>query len=216
MTTNTPHAIPDGRHEINGATYMKDAKGGYQPIETIKAQHLLEDECVRKILGYAIPLSDQVTRFKEHTFGDIGAHEAILAQEYGAKLGGKKGNKTLQTFDGLFKVQVAVADRLEFGPELQAAKSLFDECVNDWAVDAPAELRGLVTDAFETDKEGSVNRTRMFMLLRYESADSRWQEAQRAIRDAMRVVGSKTYIRCYRRATHDVPWEMVSIDLARA
>jgi len=37
-----------------------------------------------------------------------------------------------------------------------------------------------------------------------------------AIRAAMRVVGSKTYIRFSRRDNHDVGWRSVTIDLAKA
>jgi hypothetical protein len=214
QTPETP-IVPDGRHEIHGNIYMGDGKGGFQPIETIKPQHLLEDEATRKILRYAIPLSDQIARFKSHTFDDIGAHEALLAQEYNATLGGRKGNKTLQTVDGLFKVQVRIADHLEFGPELQTAKSLFDQCLNEWAADTQPELRSLITDAFQTDKAGNISRTRIFVLLRVESQDERFLEAQRATREAIRVVGSKTYITCHRRASHEAEWEHVPINMAK-
>jgi hypothetical protein len=54
------------------------------------------------------------------------------------------------------------------------------------------------------------------MLLRLEIADERWQNAMRAIRDAMRVVGSKTYVRLYQRPSCDAGWEAVTIDLAKA
>lgn len=216
MSKFTPALIPDGRKVIEGNVYMGDGKGGWQPIETIKAQHLLEDETVRKIVSFALPLSEQVSRFKQHTFDDIGDFEAILSQEYGAKVGGRKGNKTLMTVDGLLKVQVAVSDRIDFGPEMQIAKELFDECLNEWSADARAELRGLVTDAFSTDKEGKINRALVFMLLRRESEDPRWKRGQDAIRDAMRVVGSTIYVRSYKRATHDAPWEAITIDLAKA
>lgn len=157
MSDTTPDPIPDGKFEIQGKTYMGDGKGGFQPVETIKTQHLLEDAVVRKILGYAMPLSEQIARFKAHCYEDIGAHEAYLAQEYNAKVGGPKGNKTLQTVDGLFKVQEKIADHLDFGPELQVAKQLFDECLNEWAADAPPEVRTLIIDAFDTDKEGNLN-----------------------------------------------------------
>ncbi|MCZ4259210.1 DUF3164 family protein, partial [Sulfitobacter sp. G21635-S1] len=82
--------------------------------------------------------------------------------------------------------------------------------------DARAELRGLVTDAFNTDKEGKINSALIFLLLRRESDDLRWKRGQDAIRDAMRVVGSKTYVRCYQRIAHDAPWEAITIDLAKA
>ncbi len=210
-----PVKIPDGRTVIDGKTYMSNGKGGFQPIETIKAQHLIEDETVRKILTYAVDLSDQVRRFKEHTFDDIGAYEAILAQEYDTRLGGMKGNKTLHSVDGLFKVQVQVADHFDFGPELQIAKELVDECLNEWASDAGPELRTIVTNAFRTDKAGQINRSEIFMLLRLDITDKRWVRAMGAIKDAMRIIGSKTYVRCYRRAHHDAQWLPVSIDLAK-
>ena len=82
--------------------------------------------------------------------------------------------------------------------------------------DARAELRGLVTDAFNTDKEGKINRALIFLLLRRESDDPRWKRGQDAIRDAMRVVGSKTYVRCYQRPAHDASWQNITIDLAKA
>lgn len=211
-----PHPVPDGRVEAAGKTYMTDAKGNLVPLELMKPQDQLQDETVRKIAGYALALSAQVSRFKEHTFADIGDFEALLAQEYDAKIGGKKGNKTLMSFDGLFKVTVQVADKIDFGPELQIAKTLIDECLNEWASDARAEIRTIVTRAFNTDKEGQINRSEIFMLLRLEIEDERWTRAMKAIRDAMRVVGSKTYVRCYQRPDQDADWEAITIDLARA
>ena len=210
-----PAPIPDGRVVANGNTYMTDAKGGLVPVDLVKAQDQLQDETVRKIIGYALALSAQMARFKEHVFDDIGDFEAILEQEYGSTIGGSKGNKTLLSFDGLFKVQVAVADKFDFGPELQVAKGILDECMNEWSADAPAELRAIVTNAFNTDKEGQINRAEIFKLLRLEITDTRWQRAMKAIRDAMRVVGTATYVRCYQRPTQDAKWQHITIDLAK-
>lgn len=210
-----PAAIGDGIRLIDGVPHMQDARGALVPVSMIKPQHKLQDEMVRKVIGYGIALSEQVSRFKAHTFEDIGDFEALLDQEYGAKVGGAKGNKTLMTHDGLFKLTVQVADYIDFGPELQTAKNLIDECMNEWAAGARDELRAIVTRAFNTDKPGKINRSEIFMLLRLEITDPRWQNAMQAIRDAMRVVGSKSYVRLYRRATQEAAWEPVSIDLAK-
>ena len=207
---------PTGETMVNGKAYMPDAKGNLVPVEMIKAEHKLEDETVRKILGYAADLSAQVARFKEHTFDDLSAYEALLAQEYGSAKGGAKGNKTFMTFDGLKKVQVQVADTIDFGAQLQIAKGLVDECLTEWAADSRPEIRAIVTRAFNTDKEGQINRAEIFMLLRLDIEDERWQRAMTAIRDAMRVVGSKIYVRCYERDGIDDAWRAVTIDLAKA
>lgn len=216
MTPDANPVFDDGRILIEGVPHMRDAQGKLTPVELIKPQDQLEDETVRKIMAYATDLSEQVGRFKAHTFDDLGAYEAILAQEYGATKGGAKGNKTFMSFDGLLKVQVQVADYIDFGPQLQIAKELVDECLNEWSADSRPEIRAIVTRAFNTDKAGKINRAEIFMLLRLDIDDERWLRAMEAIRDAMRVVGSKTYVRCYRRDSFDAQWQAVTIDLAKA
>ncbi|MCR9122978.1 MAG: DUF3164 family protein [Phyllobacteriaceae bacterium] len=206
----------NGIVRVNGRDYMADAKGQLVPVENIKPQDRLEDEIVRKIMGYALDLSAQITRFRGHTMADLGEFDALLEQDYGAKKGGKKGNRTYQDFGGLMKVQVQVADFVDFGPQLQVAKTLIDECLNEWAADSRPEIRALVTRAFQTEKQGQINRSDIFMLLRLDITDERWVKAMEAIRDAMRVTGSKEYIRFYLRDRVTDPWRSVTIDLAKA
>lgn len=208
---------PDtGEVLVNGKRYMPDAKGNLVPIETIRPADRLEDETVRKIMAFADELSAQISRFRGHTMTDLGEFDALLAQEYGTTKGGPKGNRTYQTFDGLMKVSVQVSEFIDFGPQLQVAKKLLDECLIEWAANSRPEIRAIITRAFNTDKEGKVNRAEIFMLLHLEIEDPRWQEAMRAIRDAMRVTGSKEYVRFYRRASVTDRWEAVTIDLAKA
>lgn len=217
MTDETElQAMPDGIVIIEGRQFLPDARGGYTPVELVKPQHKLEDEIVRKIMGYARELSDQIARFRGHTFDDLSALDALLAQEYGVKRGGKKGNRTYLSHDGLQKVQVAVHDNVTFGPELQQAKALIDECINEWAADAREELRAIVTRAFNTDKEGQINKNELYSLQRLRIEDERWLRAMQAIHDAIRIVGAKVYCRFYERPSPTARWQAVTIDLAKA
>ena len=216
MTNYPPADIGDGRRMMNGEIWWNTADGGALPDDVVKPLDKLKDEVVRKIVSHGLALSDQVSRFLGHTFDDIGQLESLIAQEYQARLGGKKGNISLYTVDGLFKVEVRVQDRIDFGPELQIAKKLVDECLNEWAADARVELRAIVTRAFNTDQAGKINRSEIFTLLRMDITDPRGCEAMRAIRDAMIVIGSKTYVRMWRRPRHDAAWQSITIDLARA
>lgn len=202
--------------EKGGAKYMTDAEGRLTPLDFVKPQDKLMDEMVRKIVAYGQDLSEQVSRYKEHCFEDVAGFLAVLEQEYGQTRGGKKGNMTFTSYDGCLKVTVQVADNIEFGPELQIAKELLDECLTEWSSDARPELQAIVTRAFNTDKPGQVNRSEIFMLLRLDIEDERWRRAMQAIRDAMRVVGSKAYVRCYQRPTPDAAWQAITIDMARA
>lgn len=199
-------AIPPG--------YRPDAKGRLVPESQIRPQDLLEDQTVEKILGYAEELSAQIARFGAHTLEDVDSYLAILREQYGASKGGRKGNITLTSYDGTRKVSIQVADRIAWGPELQIARDLVDECVGEWAEGARSEIRTLVQHAFQPDKQGEVSREAVLALRRIEIDDPRWKKAIAAIGDAIRVVGSKTYVRFYRRARPDARWEAVPIDLA--
>ncbi|WP_336800631.1 DUF3164 family protein [Kaistia sp. MMO-174] len=211
-TTNNPAPTID----VGGKPFMYDAKGNLVPLSAVKPMDLLQDEMVRKVIGYARELSAQIARFKGHTFDDVGSLQALIAQDYGATLGGKKGNVSLTSFDGTQRVTVQVADLLEFGPELQAAKSLVDACLAEWSEGSRDEIRAIVTRAFNVDKEGQINRAELFMLLRVSIEDERWQNAMQAIRDSIRIIGSKTYVRFHERDSADGAWRAITIDLAAA
>ncbi|MEO1986626.1 MAG: DUF3164 family protein [Martelella sp.] len=195
---------------------MTDAGARLVPLDMVKPQHKLEDELVRKVIAFAFDLSAQIGRFLEHTMFDLDGFDALLAQEYEVTKGGKKGNRTYQSYDGLLKVQVQVAERIDFGPELQIAKGLIDECLNEWSAESRPEIQAIVTRAFNTDKEGQINRAEIFGLLRHNIEDARWQRAMGAIRDAMRVTGSKQYVRFYHRRKVEDGWKAITIDLAKA
>lgn len=208
--------VPDGTTEIDGAKFMADAQGRLVPVALIKPQHLLEDQTVRKIIGYAQALSAEIGRFRGHTFDDVASFAELLAERYGARIGGKKGNTTLNSYDGLFRVVVQVQDQLSFGPELQVAKQLVDECITEWADGARSEIRALVEHAFQVDKEGRINRAALFQLRRLDIDDEQWRSAMAALGDAIRVIGSKEYVRFYRRSSRTAQWQAITIDLAAA
>ena len=201
---------------VNGRECMLDAKGHPVPLVNVAPADKLQDELVRKIMGFSVALSAQISRFRDHTMGDLCSFDNLLAQEYGAKIGGKKGNRTYQSYDGLLHVRVQISDHIEFGPELQVAKSLLDECLTEWSAESHPKIQAIVTRAFNTDKEGQINKSELFMLLRLEMEDDRWNRAMEAIRASIRVTGSKEYVRFYRRRTIEAAWEAVTIDLAKA
>ncbi|MFD2428177.1 DUF3164 family protein [Sphingobium scionense] len=159
------------------------------------------------------PLSAQVARFRQHSFDDVDEFVELLEQEYQAKRGGSKGNLTFTSYDGLFKIVVAVAEAIEFGPELQVAKGIVDECLREWS-DSRIEIRAIINRAFAVDSQGRINRSDLFSLLRLDITDERWLHGMKAIRDSFRIVGSKRYIRMYQRANTQAPWTSITIDVS--
>lgn len=202
--------------EVEGHTYLRDARGNLVPLTTVKPADLLMDEVVRGLIGRADVQSQALSEFKADAFDQVQALLGLMAQSYGTSMGGRKGNLTISSYDGLMKVQVQVADQIEFGPELHVAKTLIDECLTEWASGSGAELRAIVNRAFSVEKEGQINRNGLVMLTHVDIADERWKRAVEAIRESMRVIGSREYIRFYRRDRRDGPWKQVTLDLASA
>lgn len=209
-------AVTTGIVQVDGKPHMRDSKGRLVPLDLVKPADKLEDEMVRKVIAFALDLSAQIARFKEHTFADLNGFQQLLEQEYGTRAGGAKGNVTFQTLDGLMKVQVQIADLIEFGPQLQQAKTLIDECLVEWGADSRDEIRAIVTRVFAVEKEGQINKADLFSLLKLDIADERWQRGMTAIREAIRVTGTKEYVRFYQRKRPQDRFEAVTIDLAAA
>ncbi|MEO1000091.1 MAG: DUF3164 family protein [Pseudomonadota bacterium] len=181
--------IPEG--------YRKDAKGNLVPVAKIKTEHLLEDELVVEMVAQARALQAQLAEFRAAALERALAFRDDLLASYGARKGGTKGNMTFRSFDGSLEMQVAVQDRLSFGTELHAAKELIDECIENWSQGANDNLRAIVNDAFQVNKEGRLDMGRILGLRRLDIDDPKWTAAMEAISNAVRTDTSRTYIRFY-------------------
>lgn len=201
---------------VGANPHWTNASGYLVPLDLVPPEDLLEDQTVRKIMGYARDLSARITRFRGHTFDDVAAFVDLLAEQYGEKRGGKKGNVSLTSYDGCLQVRVQVQDVMTFGPALQVAKGIVDECINLWSDDASDEIRALVQHAFQVDKEGCINRAALFNLRRLKIDKEPWPKAMEALSDAIRIIGTREYLRFYERKSPRDPWEAITIDIASA
>lgn len=211
--TDKPHPAAI---DVSGAWYLRDTKSNLVPFALVKPEDLLMDELVRSKLAIASWLSAALSAFKQHAFEEIAGFQELLAQQHGTTIGGRRGNITLTSYDGCAKIQLAVADLIQPGPELQVAKQLIDECLREWSADSRDEIRALVDRVFDVDKEGQISLSGLLQLLRVPITDARWLRGMQAIRDSMRVIGSRSYVRFYTRSTANGPWQAVTLGLASA
>jgi Protein of unknown function (DUF3164) len=205
-TSQAAPALPAG--------YMQDAKGRLVPQSQIKPIDLLRDQLVRDIVAQARDLSAVLAVFKRMAFADIAAFIETSAEQYGAKLGGTKGNTVLYSFDGRFKVERRYQDNITFDERLQAAKALIDECITAWSEGSRDEIKALINDAFRVDQQGQVNTGRVLGLRRLGFTDERWSRAMEAISDSVQVVGSSSYVRVYERVGDSDQYRQIALDLA--
>ncbi|MGR6833615.1 DUF3164 family protein [Aliivibrio wodanis] len=147
-------------------------------------------------------IQTMLAEFKQAVYEDCIAYQELIAEKYDTKIGGSKGGVSFTSYDGEHQIRISVQERICMGVELKVAEALLKECANEWAEDARPEVKNLIHGLFETDKEGGISASKILSFRRtYKSLskDLRWTKAMDAIGDAIKVVGSKTYLNFKKR-----------------
>ena len=198
-------------NNFDESKFMKNAQGAFIPIENVKAVDKLRDDLVKNLMSKTKEVQKIIEEHRNICWEDIKAFLEISASEHNVKYGGEKGNITLLSYDGKYKVVIANQDYISFNEKLQIAKDLIDECIRKWAKGADKNLLALVNDAFKVDKQGKISTEKILGLRRLEINDFTWNEAMKAITESITVEDSKRYIRFYERREKDGKYEHISL-----
>jgi hypothetical protein len=193
---------------------MRDAMGRFVPDTLIKPIDRLRHDLVCELVLQARRESEALKGLKVDMLGQIEAFVELSAERYGAVVGGHKGNLTLMSFDGRFKIQRQIQEHLVFDERLQVAKSLIDDCITEWSEGSSVQIRALVEHAFRVNQEGKVSTTSVLGLRRLDITDPKWLKAMQAISDSVQCAGSKTYVRIYERIGDTDAWRPISLDFS--
>lgn len=193
--------------------YMMDSRGRKVPVTLINDLDKLRDQTVKNIAAKAIEERDRLASVKSTLRDEIVTYLNLSAEKYGKKYGGKKGNVTLMSYDGAYKIIVAVNETIVFDERLQLAKEIIDECIVKWSVGSRDEIRALVQDAFCKDRAGKLSSGRILGLRRLKIDDPDWQKAMDLISDSIQVSGSKEYLRVYEQCSEGT-YRQIPLDVA--
>lgn len=196
--------------------HRQNAQGHLVPEAQVREIDKLRDELVRNLIARSQALSALIAHEKKLFFSEIDAFVSLSLSEYGVERGGEKGNVTLMSYDGRYKILRAVSELIKFDERLQAAKTLIDACLNDWTADSRTELRAIVQDAFRVDQQQNIRVQQVLGLRRFSIEDQRWKRAMTAISESIQIVGSKSYVRFYERIGNTQQWRQIPLDIAAA
>jgi hypothetical protein len=206
---------PAATMPLTGATIV-NALGYAVAVEHVPGRRLLEHQTVGTLIEKAAALRLAMEAFKQAAYADIDAFKEILFAQYGARVGGSKNGIKLHSFDMKQRVEVSSATTVTFGPELDAAKALVDECLERWLSEGSNQyVRTIVMDAFKVGDGGSISPDRVLALRQYEIPDAQWQRAMTAIDEARRAAESRRFIRFHTRETPDGEWKQIVLDASR-
>lgn len=203
---NAPINVPEG--------FWENKQGAFVPESNVKDIDKLCDQTVRKLFAVAEALHEALAEFKYIGFEDIASFIQVSASEYDVSIGGNKGNVSLFSFDGRLKVQRNIADNIRFDEKLQVAKQLIDECFEEWTADSRDEIKAIINKAFEVDRSGKISTAKILALRNIKIDHKKWQRAMEAIADSIEVIGSKAYLRFFKRNDENGEYIPMSLDIA--
>ena len=193
--------------------YMQDAHGNFVHIKNVRKIDIARDKLVHELWKKASQIDKELKEFKRYALLRIAELVAESAQEYDVRLGGRKGNVTLTSYDGSVRILRSITERIAFSEQLEVARNLVHECIQEYAKGARRELKALVDSAFEIDNKGHVSVTRVLGLRRVKIEDDKWKKAMDIIADSIQVVSSKEYIRFYCR-NNSGDYELINMNFA--
>lgn len=194
--------------------FLTNSQGHLVPLTLIKPIDQTRHAVVMALSAQALTMQQQLQAFKKATEDEFTAFVALSFEQFGLTVGGSKGNITLLSFDGKFKIVRQMQDSITFDERLQAAKALLDQCIAGWSLGANPKLKALVDDAFQVNQEGRINTSRVLGLKRLDIADEDWHAAMNAIHQSVTRTFSKSYTRFYQRVGNSEQWQAISLDFA--
>lgn len=192
----------------------QNAQGHWVPENLITPADKLRDEVVMGIIAAAREQRSQLAAFKIGAMQQINDFVDLSSEQYGVAWGGTKGNVTMLSFDGRYKLIRAVGEHRKFDERIQAAKALIDQCIDRWSDGASSEIRALVNHAFRVSKSGHIDVNQVLSLRQLNIDDPDWLLAMQAAVDAIQVTGTSQYLRLYERDAQGRYIQM-SLDLAK-
>ncbi|MCY1266044.1 hypothetical protein D9M68_437520 [compost metagenome] len=198
-------SIPEG--------WVRNAVGNLVHESEIREQDKLRDRVVTDIATKAIALHESLKALKKQALDDIDDLIAIAGEKYDMKLGGPKGNVSIISFDGRYKVLRVCADRVTYTEEMEVAKAKVFECIRSWGEESNKHLLTLATNAFRLNRQGEISVSRVAEMMRAEIDDTEWKKAMEAVKDSLIVCGSAVYVRVQERQDNG-QYETINLDIA--
>lgn len=204
------------QQQTTGDKHWKDENGMMIPLARVTKLEQYKERQAHKLLKEATKASEALHALKElvrNVCSEV--YERHMSESGIADDKRGKGNFMWYNFDRSIRIEVKIAERIEFDDlTIKAAKAKFDEFLDQNIEGKTDFAKELVLDAFET-RNGSLDVKRVLSLLKYKSKvkDAIFQEAMLHLEASIRRPDSKTYFRIAVKDDNG-EYQYVSLDFA--
>jgi len=166
------------------------ADGDNIPAKFVPAMDKKKDRYALKMAKKAKDLNNRITEFKQEMMedGDSIWEEMQAAENVRT---GKLGY-SITSFDKSVKIEVNQSTRIEFDGQIEIAKTLITEYLDDKLNEADADIKQLVHHAFESNK-GQLDTKKVIGLFKWNIKHDKWVRAIELIKKSMTTNLSKRY-----------------------
>ena len=172
-----------------------DPQGAAIPPKYISGMDKKRDRAVERIVAQAEKVSAQLAKLKAMAFDGVEKYMVELESSYGVNARTKEGNKCLADFSNCIKVDIKVNKLIEFDERLLLAKTIIDGCIQRWCEGSDDKIKLLVDQAFQVDKQGALDKSRILSLRKLKITDADWKKAMEIISDSIKVYDRRAYVR---------------------
>lgn len=122
-----------------------------------KAARILESELATDLVVAAKRKSEELTQFKSLAINKVSALRKNLLENYNVNPRGELGGISFTSKNKQYSVQLSINRQITFGVELEAAKELINEFIDENLKGSNEVIRKIMTSVFKINKAGRLD-----------------------------------------------------------
>ncbi|ODS05151.1 DUF3164 family protein [Vibrio scophthalmi] len=180
--------------------FVYNAEGNLIAKQNIPAVELRKDAFVEGVVLRVKEHSKALAAFKEQMFESFESFRVELAEDYGTKLckRGSGENVKVFSFDGKYRVDFNTRKLKTLGPEVDVVRDLARKYYESKKDILPHDVLIMVQSVM-------MDSTTVADIINFKNApyeDPLLRNAQEAAKDALKVIGKKSFMNFYERDEH--------------
>ena len=190
---------------------MRRHDGHEVPVSLVPKLDKQKDKIVRKHIKQAKHISALLAELRKATMDDVNSIRAEMFAENKVKED-SKGNMLIQSYDKQLKIEISIAERIEFGDLINVAQGKINEYLKTKTEGGDNEIAELINHAFTTSK-GKLDTKRILSLFKLNIKHHLWVEAMELLKKSIETNSSKTYIRFWEKGEGEA-FKSITLDIS--
>jgi len=194
--------------ELENLLNNKKEEANVQANQKRKAYEDTKNSVIIDLCQKALGLNAALKAFKKQAFEDLGALYELL-QEYSKRHSDGKGNFTVETQDGTYKIEFSRQNLGFFDERADQGERHIIDFVNSQFSGDPTTKK-LITSLLERSKDKlDIKLVQKLYAMEADYQDNNWKEGIKLLKESWTPSNTKDYIRFFRKV--NTAW--VSIDI---